>query len=138
MWYGIALTTWNSGGWLSALFAIFHLGIGLGMIWNILFTLLGKMRLRITRSEIVFASKILGLRFSSLTAARHNITKIELIRLSYQKDPQQEKVEVSSQINIWVGIKKISLGKKNSLTALEIDWLAHDLSNWLNLPIVKT
>jgi serine/threonine protein kinase len=138
MWYGIALTSWNSGGWLSALFAIFHLGIGLGMIWNILFTLLGKMRLRITRSEIVFASEILGLRFSSLAAARHNITKIELIRLSYRKDPQQEKVEVSSQINIWVGIKKISLGTKNSLTALELDWLAHDLSNWLNLPIVKT
>jgi serine/threonine protein kinase len=69
-WYGIALANWNSGGWFAALFAICHLGVGLWMIWKILFTLLGKVRLRITQSEITQSWEILGKRcLPSLSAA---------------------------------------------------------------------
>ncbi|MGC1393345.1 MAG: serine/threonine-protein kinase, partial [Coleofasciculaceae cyanobacterium] len=47
MWYSNALGSWNSGGWFAALFATGHLCVGIGLIWKILFTLLGKVRLRI-------------------------------------------------------------------------------------------
>jgi hypothetical protein len=138
MWYGIALATWNSGGWFSALFAICHLGVGLGLIWNILFTLLGKVRLRITQSEITRSSEILGLRcLPSLTAARQNIAKVELTRFSYKQDSEGGSVAVPPQINIWAGTKKFTLGEGDTLTAPELEWLAQDLSNWLNLPITK-
>jgi hypothetical protein len=138
MWYGIAFFTWNSGGWFSALFAICHLNVGLGLIWSILFTLLGKVRLRITQSEIFLRAEILGLRcLPSLTAARENITKIELCPLSYNRDSEGGNVAVPPQINIWAGTKKFSLGGGDSLTAPELDWLAQELSNWLNFPIAK-
>jgi len=138
MWYGIAFAAWNSGGWFSALFAIGHLGAGLWMIWKILFTLLGKVRLRINQSEITLSWEILGLRcLPSLTAARQNIAKVELTRLSYKKDSDGDSVAVPAQINIWAGIKKFPLGGEDTLTAPELDWLAQDLSNWLNLPITK-
>lgn len=138
MWYGIAFATWNSGGWFAALFAICHLGVGLGLIWSILFTLLGKVRLRITQSEITLSSEILGLRcLPSLTAARQNIAKVELTHLSYKKDSEGDSVAVPPQINIWAGTKKFTLGGGDTLTAPELDWLAQDLSNWLNLPITK-
>lgn len=138
MWYGIAFANWNSGGWFAALFTIFHLGVGLGLIWYILFTLLGKVRLRITQSEITLSSEILGLRcLPSLTAARQDIAKVELTCLSYKQDSEGDTVTVPPEINIWAGTKKFTLGGGDSLTPPELDWLAQDLSNWLNLPITK-
>ena len=44
-------------------------------------------------------------------------------------------VEVPPQINIWVGTKKIAFGGGGDLTAPEVDWLAQELSSWLDLPI---
>jgi hypothetical protein len=137
-WYGMAFGNWNSGGWFAALFALVHLYFGMAQTWGILFTLLGKVRLRITQSEIFIRSEILGWRcLPSLTASRENITKIELCRLSYNRDSEGSNVAVPPQINIWAGTKKFTLGGGDSLTPPELDWLAQELSNWLNLPIAK-
>jgi hypothetical protein len=117
---------------------IFYLPPGLALTWYILFTYCRKVRLRITQAEIFRRSEILGLRcLPSLTAARENITKIELCPLSYNRDSEGGNVAVPPQINIWAGTKKFSLGGGDSLTAPELDWLAQELSNWLNLPIVQ-
>jgi hypothetical protein len=145
-WYGMAWATWNSGGWFAVLCALVHLYFAIAQTWGILFTLLGKVRLRITQSEIFIRSEILGLRcLPSLTAARQNITKIELIPLSYEIElgGRVNNVAVLREVNIWAGTKKFSpagedsSGSRNSLTAPELDWLALELSNWLNLPIVQ-
>ena len=170
MWmFGSAF--WNSG--FATAIVIGQLGVFLWEIWNILFTLLGKVRLRITQSEITLSSEIFGLRcLPSLRAARQTIAKLELTRFSYKKDSKGYSV-VPPQINIWAGTKKFTLGggvrtvpkvdwlaevdwlgevdwlarrkpsslpcppSRNSLTAPELDWLAQELSNWLNLPITK-
>jgi hypothetical protein len=138
MTYGFAFAIWNSGGWLFALFTILFLGQGLWLTWKILFTLLGKVRLRITQSEITQSFEILGLRcLPPLTAVRQNIAKVELTRLSYKTDSEGNRVAVPAQINIWAGIKKFPLGGEDTLTAPELEWLAQDLSNWLKLPITK-
>jgi hypothetical protein len=144
-WFMPLLAIWNSGGWFMTLFAICHLGLHLWMIWEILFTLLGKVRLRITQSEITRSLEILGLRcLPSLTAARQNIVKVELTRLSYKYISDGDSVAIPPQINIWAGTKKFTLGGDGgysftlyTLTAPELDWLAQELSNWLNLPITK-
>ena len=73
----------------------------------------------------------------SLTAARENITNIELCPLSYNRDSEGGNVAVPPQINIWAGTKKFSLGGGDSLTPPELDWLAQELSHWLNFPIAK-
>ena len=144
MWYGIAFATWSSGGWFAALFAMGHLSVGLFIIWRILFALFGKVRLRITQSEIFLTSEIFGFRcLPSLSAARQNITKIELTRprVSYKSYDYAwssgRNGAITPQINIWAGTKKFTLGERGNLTVPEIDWLARDLSDWLNLPISK-
>ena len=73
----------------------------------------------------------------SLTSPQKNIAKIELCRLPYEIDFEGGQVEVSTQINIWAGTKKFTLGGKDSLTPPELDWLALELSHWLNFPIAK-
>lgn len=138
MWYGAAFSMWSSGGWFAALFAIAHLGVGLYFIWNILFTLFGQIRLRITPQKISLTREILGVKCPPiLTAPRQNIVKIELTRLSYKRDSEGGTITIPPQINIWVGIKKFELGGKDYLTNPELDWLAHNLSSWLNLPITR-
>jgi serine/threonine protein kinase len=138
MWYSVAFSMWSSGGLFAALFAIFHLGVGFYLIWTILFTLFGQLRLCITQQEISLTRELLGVKCPpSLTAARQNIAKVELTRLSYKRDSEGGSVAVHPQINIWAGTKKFELAGKGYLTEPELDWLAEILSSWLNLPITK-
>jgi len=143
-WYGMAFASWSSDGWFFALFAIAHLGAGLAMIWNIILTLFGTIRLDITQSKISLSWEIFGLRYwRSLTAPRQNIAKVEITSVSYKKASKGRTIEVPPQINIWAGTKKFPLsnsimGKSIiSLTSPELDWLAQELASWLNLPISR-
>ncbi len=140
-WYGISFANWNSFGWFTALFAVGHLVVGLGMIWTIISTLFGTIRLSITQSKISRSLEIFGLRYwLPLTAPRQNITKVEITSVSYKKRHKGGLIKVPPQINIWAGTKKFALGNSimgNSiilLTRPELDWLAQELRSWLNLP----
>lgn len=136
MWYGIAFATWSSGGWFAALFAICHLGIGLGLIWSILFTLTGQVKLFITQQTISLTHEIFGLRCSfTQTATRQSILQLERTRSSYKRDSDGDPVAVPPQINIWAGTKKFQLGDGGRLTEPELDWLAYEISRWLKLPV---
>ncbi|MBD2096644.1 serine/threonine protein kinase [Trichocoleus sp. FACHB-591] len=138
LWYSTSLATWSSGGWFSALFCIGHLGIGLWLTWNILFSLLGQVRLRINQSEILLVCEFLGLRCTPpLTYARQKIMKIEVAHLFYNTDLEGDSATVFPQITIWAGTRKFQLGDRGSLTNPEIDWLAQELSNWLDIPITQ-
>lgn len=109
-WYGMAFASWSSGGWFSALFAIAHLVAGLAMIWNIILTLLGTIRLCITQSKISLSWEIFGFRYwRSLTAPRQNIMKVEITSVSYKKASKGRTIKVPPQINIWAGTKKFPL-----------------------------
>ncbi|MFM7425997.1 MAG: serine/threonine protein kinase [Elainella sp.] len=143
VWYAIAVATWSGGGWIGALFALGHLGVGLFLVWSILFTLFGTVKLRITPSEILLTQSLLGVRCApSLKADRQAIVKLELTRLSYRNDSDKGVIEVPPQINIWAGTRKFTLGGKNNtgkdtLTPPELEWLAQDLSQWLKLPVTR-
>jgi serine/threonine protein kinase len=132
LWFQAIL---NPGSWLLAL--LFLSCLGLYCTWGICYMSSRTVKIRITQSKICVTSKIVGLRYSpSFTASRQNITKIELTRLSYQKNSEGVTVAVPPQINIWAGRKNFSLGHAEGLTDPELDWLARELSNWLNLPII--
>ncbi len=106
--------------------------LGLGQILTIILILFGTVKLRITQSEISHSLKLFGLIYlRSLTAPRQDITKVELTSISSKKDSEGDTVEVPPKINIWAGTKKFTL----HLTSPELDWLAQELSCWLNLPI---
>ena len=136
MWYCGAILSWSSGGWLPAFLALPFLVIGLNMILMILFDLFGQIRLHIDREQIALSYQLFGLRpHYTLSAPRQQIIKLERNRAIYKTDADGNAVQVKSQINIWAGIQKFEIGCGGLLSEPELDWLAHELSDWLELPI---
>lgn len=139
MWYGISLATWDSFGWFMALFAIGHLGVGLSLIWGILFDLFGQIRLQITDTKISRSVELFGIAIFSLVADRPDISTIDLIYDVYDRDAEGNPRQVPSQLNLWAGTKRFTLGGSSNrnqvLTFPEITWLAEQLSQWLDVPV---
>jgi serine/threonine protein kinase len=138
-----ALLSFSSGGWALLLFISVHLSIGLGMIWGIIFDLFGTRKLRIDESRISLDSSIFGLRcFPAQTADRSHIDspwerlrqRVEIAPLSYKKGSYGDLVPVPPHLSIWVGNKQFSLSNFN-LTPPEQEWLAAELTQWLDLPV---
>jgi serine/threonine protein kinase len=132
VWYRAAILSWSSGGWFIALFASGHLLAGWSITWTILFQLFGSSHLRIQESMILFHSEIFGLKIREVKKiSRQHVGKIEIIGASCGDSGEVKK----SQLTLWVGTKQIKLNTQNSLTPPELDWLAQELSDFLDLPI---
>jgi serine/threonine protein kinase len=139
MWYGMAISTWSSGGWFMGLFAIGHLAVGLTLIFTILFTIFGKMSLRIDRQLISLSFEVLGFKWNKpRPSPREHISKLELTTRSYRKDSDGDRVEVKPQINIWAGVQKYEFGGGGIIVDPELEWLAQELSDWLGLPTTSS
>lgn len=110
-------------------FAIFSLpfwGVGTSMVWKILSTLFGRVRLRLDQQQISRTYELFGFKYNRpRPAARQNISKLEL---EYFGDSR-------SNIIIWVGTQKYKLGNYGHITDIELDWIVHELSDWLRVPI---
>jgi serine/threonine protein kinase len=129
---------WMSLTWLSM--EIFYL-------WIIGFALFGRARLRINQKQISLTYELFGLKFNSpRTASRQNISKLEWSRRRFRKGFWGNRVESEHQLIIWAGVQKYELGQKyqnnlvgfySSITEPELEWLAHELSDWLGMPITK-
>jgi hypothetical protein len=116
------------------LFTLPFLVAGIWTLWLIIFELAGQRRLVINQFEISLSLVVCGLKFSPfLTAPRKYITQVEHVSSSY-KGYQEETIYIPSQLNIWAGIKKFELGGKADLTTPEREWLAFELTQWLDLP----
>ena len=135
-WYSHAISNWSSFGWFMAFFAMGHLGVGIWFIIQILFTLLGKTQLYLDKEHIFLRYQLFSLNYyRPRPAARDRIIKLEQTETAYKKDSEGGRVKVRPRINIWAGTKKFSIGGKGLLSEIELDWLAHELSEWLDLPI---
>lgn len=129
-----SLLTFSNGGWAGLLFMIPFAWIGISMIWEMVFALVGTRTLRIDRSEISLSSAIFGLRCStSQTAPRQYLDRVELVPLTYTKDSEGDRVPVPPHLNIWAGNKQFCLNDFN-LTQPEREWLVRELTKWLDLP----
>jgi serine/threonine protein kinase len=137
-----AFRGWNAN-WLASLF-LFSLGIPFVLGGSVLLVgilcMLARQRLHVTQQTISLTYEFFGVRFlPARTVDRKMITKVEYIYLEYKPDSLGNTTAVPPHINIWAGTKKLSIGNdgegfngKGRLNDPELDWLALELSDWLN------
>ena len=145
---------WNAGlvSWISSVlftpffpinlfFALFSLpfwGVGIGMVVTILFALFGRIRLRVNQQQISLTYELFKFKYNRPRPARsQDISKLERTKISFMRDSDNELYEVKPRLNIWAGIHKYELGGNGLLTEPELDWLADELGNWLEMPITQ-
>ena len=150
------LTNWTIAVWGETwlvLFPIFHWAFGIWIFLAILFTLFGKIRFSLTPAKISLIYELLGLKYTfPPPGQRQDICKLEIVEQQTVRPDRstRERVRVNLpfQLVIWAGKRKYILGQ-NALTrwlrisrrrvlhASELDWLAQELSDWLELPISR-
>lgn len=91
-----------------------------------------KMRLRITRQQISRTFNLFGIElYSLLPNLKQNISKLE--RTEFGID--------NRCLIIWVGRRNYKIYSSHfasfSVTRPELNWLTHEFSEWLGLPITK-
>jgi serine/threonine protein kinase len=123
-----------------ALFSLPFWGAGVQMMAGILFPLFRRSRLHLDRCSIRFMWDLLGFKFNRVpTTATKDITKLVYIPKTLTTDSEGNRFEVSPQLILWAGVHKYQLGGRRGLTESEpeIEWLAHELSSWLGVPITR-
>ena len=109
--------------------------VGLEMVGGILYGLFGKAHLRIDTEYIRLVHEVFGLRFGNVPPSRRwDIDRLELIPRHTRRDSDGDRVEVSPQLNIWAGNHKYEL---KDLQEPELEWLAVELSRWLQIPVER-
>lgn len=150
---GIYAIVWNSlilfftGGVLMAplpinlVFSLFLLpfwAAGFSMAGGVLFGVWGRVRLTLDAQQIRQDYEIFGFKRSiPPPSLRQDISKLEIAQPYFKKDSDGDRVEVKPQLLIWAGTRKYGYFGSEMLTQPELDWLAQELSLWLNLPIMK-
>lgn len=109
--------------------------------YKILFTLFGQIRLRIDPQQMTIAYAMFGLESKFGSAPQHNICKLvhtnKFYRVAKGSKSRSSYVQEVPKLVIWAGTKKYELCSEKVLTTPELDWLAYELSDWLNLPISR-
>lgn len=110
-----------------------------------IYRLFTKMQLSIDESKIYLTLGWLYFK-KTYSSPTQDIIKIE--RLHYKTSSQS--LPLYSRLYLWVGNQRYSLGEfnptskkqsdleANRLTELELDWLAVELSDWLDLPVQRS
>lgn len=126
MWTGVAVFSVPFG--INIFFALFSLpfwGAGINLAWLILSTVFRRVRLCVNQQQIWQTSEIFGFKYKHPRASlRQDISKLEL-----------EYLGNTSRLVIWAGTHKYELNSYGHITDSELEWLAHELSDWLQLPI---
>ena len=156
IWFSL-LTNWTMAVWGEPwlmLFPFFHWAFGIWLFLAILFTLFGKIHFNLTPAKISLIYELFGLKYSSpRPGPRQDICKLEVVEEQTVRPGgsrmERVRVNIPSQLVIWAGKRKYALGQ-NALTqwlrisrrrvlhASELDWLAQELSDWLELPISRS
>jgi serine/threonine protein kinase len=148
------LINWTISVWgepLLMLFPLVHWALSLWLLSAILFTLFGKIRFSLTQEKISLTYELLGLKYPwPCPGQRQELDKLEMVEQQIVRPggARTERVRVSlpSQLVIWAGKRKYVLGRtaltqwlrisrRRVLHTSELYWLAHKLSDWLDLPI---
>ncbi|MDJ0634287.1 MAG: serine/threonine-protein kinase [Xenococcaceae cyanobacterium MO_188.B29] len=155
IWLSV-LINWTISVWGEPsliLFPIFHWAFGIWIFLAILFTLFGKIRFCLTPEKISLTYELLGLKYTfPRPGQRQDIDKLEVVERQVVRSrgaiKERVKGSVPSQLVIWTVKRKYVLGRnaftqwlrisrRRVLHASELDWLAQELSDWLELPISR-
>ncbi|MEH2364111.1 serine/threonine protein kinase [Nostoc sp.] len=121
-----------------AMFSLPFWGAGFVMVYKILFHLFGRICLRLNPKQITLSWELFAWKFyRPRTSLRKSITKLVYIPKHLTKDSEGTRIAVPAQLDIWVGVKKYQLGGIGGAieSEAELEWVAHELSDWLGLPI---
>ena len=155
IWLSV-LINWTISVWgepLLIFLTLFHWAFGIWIFLAILFTLFGKIRFCLTPEKISLTYELLGLKYAfPRPGQRQDIDKLEVVERQVVRSggaiKERVRVSVPSQLVIWTVKRKYVLGR-NALTqwlrisrrrvlhASELDWLAQEFSDWLELPISR-
>ena len=109
-------------------------------------------RLRFDEQQMTCTHELFGFKWHGFPPApRENITKIAYIPRYVVKDSEGGDTLERARLEIWVGVKKYALSVDDSAiqsealsvirgaiqSEAELEWLAHELSDWLNIPMEK-
>ena len=133
-----AILIWIVGGWFGNFFLLVFLWSGINSIINILFAIFGVTWLHVDQETISLRYQLFDFKYYRLgKEKRSQLTKLERTKTYYRENAKGHRFKVKSQINIWAGDKKFPLGGNGLLSDIELDWLAYELSEWLDLPIIE-
>jgi serine/threonine protein kinase len=145
-WNSLNILTWTGIVFmipspLQLVFLFFSLpfwAIGLNMVGGVLFGLFARARIKLTSEQIRQDCELFGFKRSVLSPSlREDITKLELTKAFFKRDSDGDRIEVKPQLLIWAGTRKYGCFGGGTLSQPELEWLANELSLWLNLPIVQ-
>jgi serine/threonine protein kinase len=127
---------------VNIIFGLFSLpfwGAGFHLASLLLFPLFKSTGLRLTKQQIAFTTKIFGFQFYHRPSPRQDITKLVYTLHHFTKDLEGNRFQVPAQLDIWAGVQKYEIGINNGIvnSVVELEWLAHELSDWLGIPITR-
>jgi serine/threonine protein kinase len=121
-----------------ALFSLPFWGAGLFMVYKFLFHLFGRIHLSLNQKQIALTWELFAFKFHrTRPSPRQNITKLVYIPNHFTRDSEGTRVRVPAQLDIWSGVYKYHLGGTAGAieSEAELEWLAHELSDWLGIEI---
>lgn len=124
-----------------ALFSLPFWGAGASMLYNLIFPLFGRIRLRLNQQQISLTHELFGFKFPrSRPSSRDSITKLTYTPSRLITNPEGNMTNfVGAQLKIWAGVEKYQLvGNTGGIKSeVELEWLASELSDWLGIPIQR-
>ncbi|MGI8501238.1 MAG: serine/threonine protein kinase [Hassallia sp.] len=126
---------------VNIIFSLFSLpfwGAGFHLASLLLFPLFKTTGLRLTKQQIALTTKIFGFQFYHRSSLTQDITKL-VYTLHDFTNFEGNRFQVPAQLEIWAGVQKYEISIKNGIvkSEVELEWLAHELSDWLNIPITQ-
>lgn len=123
-----------------ALFSLPFWGAGFLMVYKFLFNLFGRICLRLNAEQIALSWELFAWKFyRPRPSPRQSINKLVYIPKHFTKGSKDTRVAVPAQLYIWSGVQKYQVGADDGgiKSEAELEWLAHELSDWLGLPITN-
>ena len=152
LFWNVVLVSWTRGA-LSApppiniFFALFSIPFwttGLGIIGSIIFTIFGSTRLRISSEQISLTYECLKLKLQRpKPTSRNNIAELNLSKITSAINSSRI---YKATLTIWANKKAYKIGanpgkkhpkslNRQNISVDEVSWMAHELSEWLDMPI---
>ncbi|MEH2095872.1 serine/threonine protein kinase [Nostoc sp. 'Peltigera membranacea cyanobiont' 213] len=123
-----------------ALFSLPFWSAGCLMVYKLTFSLFGRICLRLNAEQISLSRELFSWKFERpRPSPRKSVNKLVYIPKYFTKDSEGNRVAVSAQLYICSGVQKyqISGNDVGIKSEVELEWLAHELSEWLGLPITN-
>ena len=147
----VILLTSFPGNIAACLFSIPFFAIGLWTIAIVLFALGGKTRLKIDSRQISLVYECLGIKYQQpKPTPKQKINLIECRGIGWQTNDDIRKSRIQSILVIWANGKPYALNtsvKHRFSTSdrmleynpvAELNWLAQEISLWLDIPVTPT